>query len=551
MIRRLHIRGWRAFEDLTLDLADGLTFVVAENGVGKTSLVQAAAWGLYGGLSNVDARAATRIGAPVTRVEVDLELPDGRTLALAREMGERSESLSADLDGAPLDDEAVGRVMAEAFGASREFLSMTTVLPGDAVADDASGAFHLQAHLRRVFGVDDLQTAADSLRRLHDEAQGQARRLRQASRQAAEDLTRLRSALAEAEAAEADAQAARADARRVLEFAQTELRAARESEAVRAKVDLARTEFAEIVAATRQTLGRGARLGRLTRPADLVARLEAAEMAATDALDGHRREAATVSGRLAAVRAAASALHAADAECPVCRRDLSPDDVTRADQAHEREVAALATQERELDALVESGAAQLAELRRLHRRSLRLPEMEPAVDDSVVDVDAAAFAVQAAREDAERLEEQAAVARARRAALAAEVADEERAAHETREAYRLHRREAITGVAAEVLDATAEAIPPSASTRWRRRSATGGSASSGSAGRCGCAPTAGSSSSAACTRSRSPSSPAVRRWWRCSRRDCSCLARRPGRRSCGWTSRSSTSTRATVGSPRR
>ena len=43
MIRRLHIQGWRAFDEVSLDLTDGLTFVVAENGVGMTSLVQAAA----------------------------------------------------------------------------------------------------------------------------------------------------------------------------------------------------------------------------------------------------------------------------------------------------------------------------------------------------------------------------------------------------------------------------------------------------------------------------------------------------------------------------
>jgi hypothetical protein len=104
MIRRLHLQGWRAFDDLTLELSDGLTFVVAENGVGKTSLVQAAAWGLYGGLSNVDARAAARVGAARTRVEVDLELPDGRLLAIAREVVERGETLSAELDGGQLDE---------------------------------------------------------------------------------------------------------------------------------------------------------------------------------------------------------------------------------------------------------------------------------------------------------------------------------------------------------------------------------------------------------------------------------------------------------------
>src|SRR5439155_25474976 len=99
MIRRLHIQGWRAFEDLTLDLSDGLTFVVAENGVGKTSLVQAAAWGLYGELSGVDGRAARRIGASATRFEVDLDLPDGRTLNVTRHVEDRSEPRHARIGG--------------------------------------------------------------------------------------------------------------------------------------------------------------------------------------------------------------------------------------------------------------------------------------------------------------------------------------------------------------------------------------------------------------------------------------------------------------------
>src|SRR5262245_4771115 len=214
MIRRLYVRGWRAFDDLTLDLTDGLTFVVAENGVGKTSLLQAASWGLYGALSNVDARAARRIGTSDTRVELDLELPDGRTLTVAREVQERSEPMHARIGNRDLDEAAVGRVLAEAYGASREFLSMTTLLPGDAVADDATGAFQLQAHLRRVFGVDHLQDAADALQRLHEEADQAARKVRQATRQAAADRSRLRTQLVEAEAAEASAQTARTDARR-------------------------------------------------------------------------------------------------------------------------------------------------------------------------------------------------------------------------------------------------------------------------------------------------------------------------------------------------
>jgi DNA repair exonuclease SbcCD ATPase subunit len=93
MIRRLHVRGWRAFEKLDLELDDGVTFVIAENGVGKTSLVEAAAWGLYGDLANVDVRAAQRVGSSVTAVKVELELPDGRTLTIARQVEDRSEQM--------------------------------------------------------------------------------------------------------------------------------------------------------------------------------------------------------------------------------------------------------------------------------------------------------------------------------------------------------------------------------------------------------------------------------------------------------------------------
>ncbi|MGE5828064.1 MAG: AAA family ATPase [Micromonosporaceae bacterium] len=476
MIRRLNIEGWRAFADLSLDLGEGLTFVVAENGVGKTSLVQAAAWGVYGALSKVDARAARRVGAPHTRVGVDLELPDGRVLAITREVGERGEPVQARLDGRRIDEDGVGQVMAEAFGASREFLSRTTLLPSDAVADDAAGAFHLQAHLRRVFGVDDLQQAAETLGRLHEQAQAAARQVRQASRRAAADQSRLRAQLTEAEAAEARAQAARVDARRVLEFAESQLRAVRDQEAMRAKAVVARQQFAELVADSRAVLGRGTRLGRITRPTELAAVLEAAELAAAEALDEHRRDAATLAGRLVAVRASVSTLHSAEAECPVCRRELSAGDVARAEAGHEREMADLVAREATTAGQVEAATKRLADIRALGRRVVRVPELAAATVDAPADLAAATFAVQAAREDAERLDEQAAAARAHRSSVAAALADEERIARETEAAAQAHRHEAVTSVAAEVMRATAdtvlaERIDPLAaeiSHRWKR-----------------------------------------------------------------------------------
>ena len=55
MIRRLQLRNWRAYENVDLELGPGATFVVASNGIGKTSLIMGAAWGLFGDAAAVDA----------------------------------------------------------------------------------------------------------------------------------------------------------------------------------------------------------------------------------------------------------------------------------------------------------------------------------------------------------------------------------------------------------------------------------------------------------------------------------------------------------------
>jgi len=115
-------------------------------------------------------------------------------------------------------------------------------------------------------------------------------------------------------------------------------------------------------------------------------------------------------------------------------------------------------QQSALAADVESATRRLGELRTLSRRAVRLPVAPPAADDVVVDLDAAAFAVEAARADAERRDDEAAVARARRELLTRQVNDEEAVVGQTAQAAQAHRRAAVTVVAAEVMRATAEAI---------------------------------------------------------------------------------------------
>ena len=54
MIHQLRLRNWRSYEGLDLRLEPGTTFIVAPNGVGKTSLVYGLAYGVFGQHTDID-----------------------------------------------------------------------------------------------------------------------------------------------------------------------------------------------------------------------------------------------------------------------------------------------------------------------------------------------------------------------------------------------------------------------------------------------------------------------------------------------------------------
>src|SRR5215470_11210075 len=103
MIRRLTLQNWRNYEDVTVNFGAGTTFVVASNGVGKTSLVEAARWALFG-TNAPGGHAAVRAGAASAVVIVELELPDLRVLTIERTLAGKPRSAARPpavrLDGA-------------------------------------------------------------------------------------------------------------------------------------------------------------------------------------------------------------------------------------------------------------------------------------------------------------------------------------------------------------------------------------------------------------------------------------------------------------------
>jgi hypothetical protein len=64
-----------SFDDLDLELGPGTMFIVTSNGIGMTSLMMAAVWGLFGDASGVDPSEETRGDAEGTSVELLLALP--------------------------------------------------------------------------------------------------------------------------------------------------------------------------------------------------------------------------------------------------------------------------------------------------------------------------------------------------------------------------------------------------------------------------------------------------------------------------------------------
>src|SRR5260221_9671307 len=115
MIRRLALTNWRAYEQVTLDLEPGTTFIVARNGIGKSSLIEGAAWALYGdaGGRPMD---AIRLGAVSAAASVEVVLPDGRTLAITRQLPRRlgrnaAPPVSAAIDGHEIPGTQIGSAL--------------------------------------------------------------------------------------------------------------------------------------------------------------------------------------------------------------------------------------------------------------------------------------------------------------------------------------------------------------------------------------------------------------------------------------------------------
>ncbi|WP_200215495.1 AAA family ATPase [Micromonospora coerulea] len=449
MIRRLTLKNWRSYEDVTVEFGAGTTFVVASNGVGKTSLVEAARWALFGRIAP-EGHGAVRAGAAAASATVELELPDLRVLCVERTLSGKPRRADVPpavrLDGAPVPHEELERHLITAYGTDPGFLARLA-MPAVDRGHDRPTALGLEEHLGRYYGIDGLRTAIEQLNARRKANEAQIKRIKDANSTSSQRLAQLqddveRTARQVEEATEAH------------KTAQDKVANARERERRLAEIQRWQDDHSTWTEAVKRLALRvSADLGRPVAGDSLEGLLDERLADIDRQIEAVRVELAVNAAKEAALTANQEGLDAAHDDCPICRRPLDDTTIALAHEVNAQDLSALRgavvklkTSESNLLAGRERIKAAQNEWRRIPRPG-DAPRA-PAPDDEELST-ATEFAAIAQTTLTALVEARAAQVQATRELNQARAADEA-----MRELESLFRQAAILRAAAEATEST-------------------------------------------------------------------------------------------------
>jgi DNA repair exonuclease SbcCD ATPase subunit len=471
MISRLVLTNWRAYEHVELDLKPGTTFLLARNGIGKSSLIEGATWALYGDAAGRPV-GAVRLGSDRASATVDVTLPDGRKLTVTRQLPQRlpknrKAPVSATVDGRELSEAELDSTIRKAFQGDPAFLARVTMLRGREHLDPDASTLNLQEHLCQFFGIDGLQDTLVELNAREKQNDRRIRDIKQAAGVSTKQLNQLREHHQEAVRLVTEAEHAHQQA---LDAANTAIRAKAETEAFSAWQLREHTRQATLATLSQEV---AAAVGFGVTSDSVAGVLNRLEAEATEELDALRRRRGLLEGRIEAVQTAMAELDDATGVCPVCRRPLSAEDAARARASHLEELSAMRNELVSLDDSV--ALAKLQSAREFLHRLRQLAPREEAPPAAVFTEEAAATLsdAQAAVEPAMALVTQRRAA-AMVAAEAMDGAESEQHASELLEAefraLALVRTasDAVRSTINTVLDRTIDPLAREVAGRWKR-----------------------------------------------------------------------------------
>ena len=463
MITRLTLKHWRAYDDLTLDLRDGTTFIVAPNGIGKTSIILGLQWALFGDDGAIDSLNCIRAGAQETSATVDLRLHDGSLLKVCRSRRLKGRvSVTYGHDGSVLAPDEGVSLLEEEFGVSLEIAArLCSMLSADSGVPDS---LDLRDHLYRAFGV------ADVL-----EAREDARLLLQRVRKRRTELTReVKSRISDRSMLEGELDSVVATEHSIVEQLRTAQAVAAARQA-RRDAHRAWNDFEERLAAYRVSLQQlidhaaALSLQANTAPVQQLDR-EILQLAAQlDAAQSHR---ATAAGAVAAAEHALGQLGGEheSRRCPTCLRPFKDDELTDARDSQTRELDRHSATESDAQDEVAALQERLRQLERLGAQLAALPPppQPPAEPRPDIEPESDALA-----EEIGSLHRQLGGLETRRKQVQAALADDDSAALAVTDLESAFRREALAEAAHRSLSATVDELtrtridPLADEIRWR------------------------------------------------------------------------------------
>lgn len=333
MITAVHLENWRAYKSFTLNLEPGTTFLVAPNGVGKTSFIEAVQWALDPEAKPT--KAVMRRRAKKTTVEISLFAGETRVRIKRTLTAGRGKTPAASVDAwiadQPADANVAWGLLSDSWKADNTFASRAAFISDRFIDKDREP--DLRAHLTRLHALDHVQGAIASL--------GAAMRAATEEADSARKTTN---------ASDAELQEAVENAEKVAELREA---AVSKSETLRADAVTANNILAEAQRvnemyaahqkwlAERAAIGSEAErlLGTTWEQGDLRVVLRSAETAASRQLIELTEQRATLRERLAAVAESLRQLHEAGGMCPICRRPLDDESRGYAKEQHESDLS--------------------------------------------------------------------------------------------------------------------------------------------------------------------------------------------------------------------
>ena len=456
MIHQLRLRNWISYEDLDLRLDPGTTFVVAPNGVGKTSLVYGLAWGVFGQHSSVDPRTCIRAGAESAEVQVEFELPGGRQFSVSRTVKRRgAPTATYHMNGARLSEGSALTEMEQSLGTELPVAGrLSMMLGGGHIASNTT--LSLESHLHHAFGVAHLSRAAETAQSVAREAEKALTAFRSTTRQRMENRAALESEIAALEAQITHLRQRGTELAQVRDAAAAQRSLVERHLALAGQLEQYEQQHSLLMAVIQDLLGRPVRPdSKDSISSELRTELENSESEIAEMTEG----AATSRSVITAAEQAVRLLDGDHAVCPTCMRSLPHEErasaiaVHRTQQAHaQAEIRRFEEARRTRQTYAQAVSRLLAQLEALQ------PPNFHAGDINVPTRAEADAMYQQASADLDEHNRQLGGAQSRLESLKSQIASDDQIQMEERNLRLAYRREAAAFAGAKVLREAADHV---------------------------------------------------------------------------------------------